>query len=48
MSYFDGYLVQESIGGGGGVKVLIGKRKSWIWGCKEDGKERIFWFLGVA
>ena len=39
---------KKVLGGGGVVKVLIGKRKSWIWGCKEDGKERIFWFLGVA
>ena len=35
---FDGYLVEESIWG---FRVLIGKRKGFIWSCKEEENERI-------
>ena len=32
-----------------GYRVLIGKRKGLIWGCKDEGiKKRISWCLGVV
>ena len=41
---FDRYLLEESMWG---FKVLIGKRKGLIWGCEEEWKERILWYLGA-
>ncbi len=37
---FDDYLVEESMWN---FRVWIGKRNSLIWGCQEEGNERILW-----
>jgi hypothetical protein len=30
-----------------GIEVFPLKKKGLIWGCKEEGKERILWCLGA-
>ena len=39
---FDGYLVEKHMLG---FRVLIGKIKYLIWGCKEEEKETLLWCL---